>query len=205
MRNFLLLILPILLFVGCGSPNLDDPNTLDNIIAEAIDGGKLQERGKEGEELFYAQNTQTPFTGWAKFTHENGQIVGLSHYKDGKLDGLGTSWYENNGQKKFERNWKDGVRHGLCTHWEYDGQKNVETNYKDGKLDGLRTWWYKNGQKKTEENLKDEKIVTITTWKPNGEKCPITNVVDGNGVCVEYSEDGTEQWRSKYKDGVQVE
>ena len=43
-------------------------------------------------------------------------------------------------------------------------------------------------------------------WKPNGEKCPHTNLVDGNGVRVWYHEsDGTKALRVTYKDGVKVE
>ena len=88
MRNFFLLSLPILLFVGCGSPNLDDPNTLDYIIAEAIDEDKMQRRGKEGEELFYSPNAQTPYAGWVKKLYENGQVKGLYILENGKANGV---------------------------------------------------------------------------------------------------------------------
>jgi antitoxin component YwqK of YwqJK toxin-antitoxin module len=43
--------------------------------------------------------------------------------------------------------------------------------------------------------------MTIVAWKPNGEKCPVTNVVDENGVVVGYHEYGTEKRRVTYKDG----
>jgi len=42
-------------------------------------------------------------------------------------------------------------------------------------------------------------------WKPNGEKCPFTNVKDGNGLWVWYNEDGVESTRETYKDGETVE
>ena len=48
------------------SIDLDDKETLDGIIAEAIDYKKLQRRGKEGKELLYAPNQQTPYTGWTE-------------------------------------------------------------------------------------------------------------------------------------------
>ena len=47
-----------LLLFGCGSPDLDDPKTLDDIIAEAMDEDKLQKRGRDGEILFYAPNPE---------------------------------------------------------------------------------------------------------------------------------------------------
>ena len=74
-----------LLMAGCGEDaDLDDPSTLDKIIAEAIDKDKLQRRGKEGEALFYGRNQQTPYSGWAKRKNRNGRIEWLIQYKDGK-------------------------------------------------------------------------------------------------------------------------
>ncbi len=61
--------------------------------------------------------------------------------------------------------------------------------------------FYENGQKKAEYTHKNDKLITAVAWKPNGEKCPHTNVVDGNGVAVHYNEDGTEAGRETYKDG----
>ena len=108
--------------------DLDDNETRNRIIAEAIDDDKLQKRGKKGEELWYAQNQQTPYTGWVKAMYDNGQIKGLGQSKAGKM-------------------------------------------------------W------------------TAVGWKPNGEKCPHTNVVNGNGVVVSYFNDGTEDDRTTFKDG----
>ena len=65
--------------------------------------------------------------------------------------------------------------------------------------------WLETGQKRWERTYKDGKIWTAVGWKPNGEKCPATNVVDGNGVWVDYNEDGTEKRRHTYKDGELVE
>ena len=135
--------------------DLGDPETLDKIIAEAIEYKKLQERGEEGEELHYAPDQNTPYTGWSKEMHDNGRI-------------------------------------------------NLLYQYKDGKRDGLVTRWYSNGQKRWEETHNEDKLVTVVGWKLNGEKCPHTNVVDGNGVRVRYLDDGTEHGRYTYKDGKLV-
>ena len=47
--------------------------------------------------------------------------------------------------------------------------------------------------------------MSVEVWKPNGEKCPVTNLKDGNGFLVYYNEDGTEDSRTTYKDGELVE
>ena len=224
MKKLLAATFVALLMVGCGGPDLDDTETLDGFIAEAIDKSTLQKRGQKGEELRYAPNEQTPYTGWVKEMHDNGQIERLGQIKDGKQDGLLIGWYEN-GQKGLEGNFKDGKPDGLVTSWRENGQKKEEINFKDGKKDGLMTSWYENGQKMEEVNYKDHKAEGLWTkwypngqkelegsykegkpmsaviWKFNGEKCPVTNLKDGNGVVVYYNLDGTEDFRITYKNG----
>ena len=199
MKKLLVAMFVALLMTGCGgdtkkpggdSPesnqssgevakiDLDDPETRKRIIAEAIGGDKLQ-RGKEGEEIDYAPNEQTPYSGWTKEMHSNGQIESLVQYKDGKRDGLDAGWYEN-GQKQWEGNYKDGLK----TEWFENGQKELEANYKDGKQDGLETGWYQNGQKEYGGNWKDGKQ---------------------DGLWVFYNEDGTGKSRLSFKDGEEVE
>ena len=84
----------------------------------------------------------------------------------------------------------------------FRGQKMEEGNYKEGKLHGLVTIWYQNGQKREELNWKDGKFMSAKVWKPNGKRCPLTNIdEDGNGFLVQYREDGTEKSRRAYKNG----
>jgi antitoxin component YwqK of YwqJK toxin-antitoxin module len=101
---------------------------------------------EDGEEVEYAENQETPYSGWIKFRN--------------------LFLYQSN----------------------------------NGKIDGLKITWYYNGQKASEETYKDGKLMTFATWKPNGEKCPVTKVVNGNGVLVRYYDDGTERSRHTYKD-----
>jgi antitoxin component YwqK of YwqJK toxin-antitoxin module len=128
------------------------------------------------------ENRPSDYTGWVKGMFSNGRISNLAQFKDGERDGLSTEWYIN-------------------------GQKVREMTLRDGKRDGLTTIWYPNGQKWTEETYKDGKLWTAIAWKPNGEKCPVTNVVNGNGILVHYSikMDGTESFRTTYKDGIKVD
>ena len=154
---------------------------------------------KESEENYKEGKLHGLWTFW----HENGQKAREWNFKDGKWDGLETEWYEN-GQKRGEGNWRDGKREGLATVWHENGQKRGEANFKDGKADGPETWWYSNGQKQREGNWKDGNLLTAFAWKPNGEKCPVTNVVNGNGVWVWYKDDGMERNRITYKDGLKV-
>ena len=213
MKAILFALFVGLLMVGCGDAqeeaiDLNDKGTLDEIIAAAIDRDKLQTRYiplslTVADELFdnwspidgnklqttyidgaktlaWEPDEQSPYTGWTKRMYDNGQINELWHYKDGK-------------------------RNGLTIRWDEDGQKFSEEDYRNGKLDGWSTSWYENGQKREKRNFKDGKCRSAEVWKPNGGKCPETNVKDGYGVIVFYNEDGTEARRHIYKDGEQVE
>lgn len=91
--------------------------------------------------------------------YENGQKKWERSYKDRQLIGPVTWWYES-GQKKKELHHKYGGKmHGPATWWYENGQKMRGKNYKDGKLDGLWIEWNENGQKKEETNYKDGKQV----------------------------------------------
>jgi antitoxin component YwqK of YwqJK toxin-antitoxin module len=170
-----LLLISALLFVGCGKPDLDDPEKLDKILEGAIDADKLQERGKEGDELFYAPNSQTPYTGWAKEMHSNGQVEVLSRYKGG--------------QTVFEAEWRE------------DGQRESEINYKDGKTYGTLIEWYENGQEYVKMKTEQSNVISVKIWLPDGSKCPLTNIKDGNGVMAHYRGNGQKSQETNYKDG----
>jgi len=124
MKTLLAAMFVALLMVGCGDEpggegrldllptpvgmiDLDDNETRNKIIAEAIDGNTLQERGKDGEKLAYAPNQETPYTGWAKEMYDNGQVWYIVQYKDGKMDGL---WirYGEDGTVGYSGMYKDG-------------------------------------------------------------------------------------------------
>lgn len=132
---------------------------------QAIDTSKVEIRG---DGLVYQINKEKPYTGKTFGRYENGQKKYESNWKNGKREGLVIEWYEN-GQKAAEINWKDGKQDGLVTQWHKNGQKKAEANDKNGKREGLATFWYDNGQKEAEENWKDDKRVgKWTEWDEKG-------------------------------------
>ena len=135
-------------------------------------------------------------------TNSNNEKRYETTYKDGKQNGPSYMWYKN-GQKSYEGNFKDGKPDGLNTKLYENGQKEVRSTLKDGKMDGLNTSWYSNGQIQRESRWAEDKLLSAVVWKPNGEKCPETNMQDGNGVWVGYYEGGTD--RNIFKDGERVE
>ena len=51
-----------LLMVGCGEPDLSDPEALKDATADAVDWSKLQDRSG----VAYLPNTDKPFSGYAR-------------------------------------------------------------------------------------------------------------------------------------------
>ena len=215
MKGFLFALFAGLFMVGCGESDLSDPDVVKDAIADAVEYDDLEDR----DGVTYLPNTDKPFSGYAKRAYENEQVEILARLKDGYVVRF-KQWQEN-GTPRWDVGYMEGkvgiegmpykrrqppiIRdrpaHGPVTLWYWNGQKVEEGNYKDGKLDGLYTSWYSNGQKAGEGSYKDGKLMSTVHWKPNGEKCPVTNVKDGNGVAVGYNEDGTEWGRHTYKDG----
>ena len=66
-------------------------------------------------------------------------LVGISHYKNGELEGFGTIWYEN-GNKKVAEFYIDGEREGLQFTWDERGNKKSVIYYQSGE-EGDGIFW----------------------------------------------------------------
>jgi antitoxin component YwqK of YwqJK toxin-antitoxin module len=83
--------------------------------SKPIDDDSLVERNG----IHYQVNSETPYSGKSFSLHENGQKYYERTFKDGKQDGLFTRWDEN-GQKKDEIPFKDGEMISR-KEWNRDG------------------------------------------------------------------------------------
>ena len=147
---------------------------------------------EEREGIIYLNGSDTPYTGKSYALYPNGQKWFERNYKNGKKDGIDVWWHLNR-QKKDEANYKDGKRDGLQLEWWANGQKLQEENYNNDKKNGLQAMWYEDGQKKVEENWKDGKRDgLLVMWHKNGQKWFERNFKDGNEV-----EGSTKFWNNK--------
>jgi len=64
---------------------------------------------------------------------------GLWHLKGSPFTGV-VVWKSDNGQKKWERTFKEGKRDGLQTSWYDNGQKKWEGTFKDGEKISDKRW-----------------------------------------------------------------
>ena len=74
-------------------------------------------------------------------------------------------------------------------------------HFEQGKKNGLLVSWYDNGRKALEDHYLEGKLVSSACWKPNGEKCPLTKVVNGDGVRIVYEMSGRKQCQGAYVGG----
>ena len=115
-------------------------------------------------------NKETPKDGLATTHYENGQKKSEINFKDGVIFGKYTSWYEN-GQKREERNSIDG---SLSERYSYEVDYILDWKYDNYRLDsytnGRAIYWHENGQQKQEANFKDGiKDGRITYWYENSQ------------------------------------
>ncbi len=131
------------------SPNSLSDADVERLLKDAVEFDSLEER----DGLYYQVNESEPYSGWAKKMSDSGQVQGLAQFKDGKMDGLATTWHEN-GQKQGEGTFKDGKEDGLATTWHENGQKWDETTFKDGKELSAKYWNSKGEEVETEEEAR---------------------------------------------------
>jgi hypothetical protein len=107
----------------------------------------------------------------------------IAHLKGSDIPYSG-KWFilYENGNKKLYGNFKDGKEDGLQTSWYINGQKSAEVNFKDGKGNGLLIWWHPNGQKKFERMEKNGSPVegSIKFWNSKGE--PVADLLEAEGI-----------------------
>ena len=93
--------------------------------------------------------------------YKNGQLLYDRNCKNGKRHGNCKGWYED-GQLLYDHNYKDGNKHGNCKEWYDNGQLLIDWNYKDGNKHGNCKKWHSNGKLWYDYNYKDGKEVSQT-------------------------------------------
>ena len=74
-----------------------------------------------------------------ELTNKGTEGAPIMYSEKGLFNGIGFDVYEN-GQLRYEYNYKDGRKDGLQKGWHANGQLKQEINLKDGWKDGLKGW-----------------------------------------------------------------
>ena len=182
--------------VGYETFDIDDQGSLALTLRNAVKGKwqKLSNKSLPFDEftqkrgLQYLLFEENPYSGWYGQWDENGKLRNLRHFSDGLLEGPVFSWRES-GSKFHQGFYKAGRKNGTFVFWGKNLTKISEQNFKAGKRDGICAAWYESGSKSALQTFSDGKILSAIGWKPNGERCPSTEVIDGLGIIITYAEE----------------
>jgi len=114
-------------------------------------------------------------------------------------------WYPENGQKKMELHYTNGVMNGPRLSWYDTGQIWSRGAYKNGKADGTWTAWFPSGKRQREWHMRENVWDGLyQEFHENGEKRYEVEYINGmkQGTAIWWSEIGTELRRIEYFDDV---
>jgi antitoxin component YwqK of YwqJK toxin-antitoxin module len=118
---------------------------------------------------------------------EGRQLRWEMYYKDGKrADGISHGWWPD-GKLKQTISWKDGKLDGLRTEYYENGQKEHIRIYKEGECLSEASWWKRTGQRKSEGTYKGSWIQhgKWTFWDRDGKKWKEEIFKEGEKISVQ--------------------
>ena len=99
--------------------------------------------------LLYKANDDKAFSGSVFEFYENGQKKLNGRYRNGLKNGKWTWWNEEGGTDSTG-SYKNGLMNGLWQFYHREGSLKGKGSHKNGEKDGKWTYWYGNGNKKKE-------------------------------------------------------
>ena len=115
------LLITLLLIVGCSKEPINYETTL-----------------VDGDGVYYTEDTGKPYSGEVFSLYElGGRKKSETTLKDGKLDGLWTSWYWNQ-KKEKEGTYKDGRLDGEWTYYTTTGNGKYSITYTISDYDSIK-------------------------------------------------------------------
>ena len=119
--------------------------------------------------------SEVGLNGKCMFWYENGQLLKVQNYKDGKRfeNGVYKEW-DYNGDVKLEQEFQDGRAQGLYREW-YNNLLIIEGQYLDYKKDGLWKYWNREGSLELEANWLNGKKNGL--WKYWNREAELNNLL----------------------------
>ena len=193
----------LFLYVGCSPPDLQDPETFEHAIREAVPVEKLTRKRMYGMLMLYVDKDENPYTGWVRKDWKEGELKELGYLEDGQKQGTWMSWHAN-GVKESEIHWENDQMHGAFEVWHINETVNTVGQTKDGEVDGEWKRYYSSGQLAEIALNQIGHLVRIKVWHPDGTPCKDSHVEGGNGAYNMYEENGTLKERRVFRSGVQT-
>ena len=199
------LLLPIgtiLVFLGCGTPDLTEPDVYQEALTEAIKLDSLERKRMYGMIMLYVDSKEEPFTGWVK-TETNGSISTLGFISKGQKQGTWMAWHSN-GQKLSEIEWENDLMSGSFRTWHENGQVGTIGQTRDGEVDGAWKEYYENGKLEAQSINKMGKLVSIEVFMAKGTHCKNSKVTQGRGTFIDYDTNGSALRSRTFENGIEI-
>lgn len=109
------------------------------------------------------------FSGEHKSVRSDGTLVSVRFFEYGNEDGISVYYFQN-GNKKEERSYLNGLKHGQWTTWNHDGIKTAEAVYFNDEKHGQWLVYDEDGNKRYEMHYdRGKKVGTWFMWDEKGE------------------------------------
>ena len=194
MKKILFVLFCFVALIGCNNelsaPSCDNYKNYSSKDSLCIlkDWSPTQDFTYDTERLYDGEMIDK--SGYVSICGENGTLVTLVYYKNGKRDRLMRRWHQENGNLGYECTYVNGKKDGFEGVWDVNGQPQEENHYKNGIWDYPRKRWYVNGQLKSVEYEPKQTIsqhLLREEWYENGQlKQAFYNI-----RTRKWSEDGT--------------
>ena len=199
------LLLPIgtiLVFLGCGNPDLTEPDVYQEALTEAIKLDSLERKRMYGMIMLYVDSKEEPFTGWVK-TETNGSISTLGFISKGQKQGIWIAWHSN-GQKLSEIAWENNLMSGSFRTWHENGQVGTIGQTRDGEVDGAWKEYYENGKLEANSINKMGTLVSIEVFMVDGKNCKNSKITQGRGTFIDYDTNGSALRSRTFENGIEI-
>ena len=148
-------------------------------------------------ENYADQAMETPEGVWEEY-HSNGKLQSRTHYKNGLREGLYT-YFDFKETMRLEGSYTKDLSEGIWKSYHRNGQLKYEREYQDGILEGSALGYYFDGKKKFVGSYSNNLFTLAEAYQPNGER-----MTEGNsGHWVGYTDSlqlGVQ--RGNYTDGL---
>ena len=191
----------ILVFLGCGNPDLTEPDVYQEALTEAIKLDSLERKRMYGMIMLYVDSKEEPFTGWVK-TETNGSISTLGFISKGQKQGTWMAWHSN-GQKLSEIEWENDLMSGSFRTWHENGQVGTIGQTRDGEVDGAWKEYYENGKLEAHSINKMGTLVSIEVFMADGTYCKNSKVTQGRGTFIDYDTNGSALRSRTFENGIE--
>ena len=153
--------------VGCSPPEpASSGGSGFETTDQEIDGRRLVRLGPRF-------HVAPPYTGTALWKYPDGTRHTARTFKNGILEGPMVSWYDDGQTKAYTVTYKKNRKDGPAIGYFPDGKKKYEINYKMGVRIQTETWWHTNEVKCFEFTWSQGRRISGKAWDLAGKEVPL--------------------------------